>query len=413
MDNLWSSNHPRNFWHCQPDPAEKTWQQAIEESLPLLGLSVIQPDMASILALTLGEGRFGPDHWQLSFSKRLYYLLKPALPRAFTRLLRRVYRNSHGDGAAMNWPIERRYVAFTWNILARVLRESPGEELIFKSLWPEGRQFCLVLTHDVERKAGVEFVLRVADLEEKLGFRSSFNFVPKDYELDAALVNELRKRGFEVGIHGLKHDGRLFDSRPGFDRAATQINDYLRSLNAVGFRSPLTLRNPDWMQALDIEYDASFFDTDPFEPMPGGTMSIWPFFLGRFVELPYTLVQDYTLTDILREDTPRVWLEKVEFVRAHCGMALLNSHPDYLLDPSRLKVYSDFLQAMQGMEDCWKALPRDVASWWKDRANSNQLSKASLRDGHIRISPHDGAGAQSHWEQTVILDKAVPGVVRP
>ena len=31
------------------------------------------------------------------------------------------------------------------------------------------------------------------------------------------------------------------------------------------------------MQALEIEYDLSFFDTDPCEPIPGGTMSIWPF----------------------------------------------------------------------------------------------------------------------------------------
>ncbi len=140
-------------------------------------------------------------------------------------------------------------------------------------------------------------------------------------------------------------------------------------------------------------------------------MSIWPFFLGRFIELPYTLVQDYTLTDILREDTPRVWLEKVEFVRAHCGMALLNSHPDYLQAPSRLEIYSEFLQAMQGEEDCWKALPRDAAAWWKDRLSSEELSKASLRDGCIRISPHNDLGFPAHREQTVILDDAVPDPV--
>ena len=45
------------------------------------------------------------------------------------------------------------------------------------------------------------------------------------------------------------------------------------------------------MRHLEIEYDLSFFDTDPFEPIPGGTMSIWPFFIGHFVELPYTLAR--------------------------------------------------------------------------------------------------------------------------
>lgn len=413
MANLWSSNHPRNFWLCQPDPSDETWQTAMEESLPLLGLSVTPADMDSVLALTLGEGRFGPDHWRLGLSKRLYYLLKPALPRPLTRLLRRVYRPSQRDSAATNWPVEPRYVAFVWNILGRILRETPGQELSIKSLWPEGRQYSLVLTHDVERQEGLEFVLQLAALEEKLGFRSSFNFVPKDYTIDMAVVDELCQRGFEVGIHGLKHDGRLFDSRLGFDRGAVQINHYLRSLNAVGFRSPLTLRNPEWMQALDVDYDLSFFDTDPFEPMPGGTMSIWPFFLGRFVELPYTLVQDYTLTDILREDTPRLWLEKVEFVRAHYGMALLNSHPDYLRAPSRLEIYSDFLLAMQAKEDCWKALPRAVASWWNERPSSNEISKASLHDGCVHISPHGSSAPPADREQRVILDGAIPGGVRP
>ena len=72
------------------------------------------------------------------------------------------------------------------------------------------------------------------------------------------------------------------------------------------------------MQALEVEYDSSFFDTDPYEPMPGGTMSIWPFFLGHFVELPYTLVQDHTLSVILGERTPRLWLDKVDFIE-HLG----------------------------------------------------------------------------------------------
>lgn len=33
-------------------------------------------------------------------------------------------------------------------------------------------------------------------------------------------------------------------------------------------------RHPLWMQSLDIEYDLSFFDTDPYEPMAGGSMSM-------------------------------------------------------------------------------------------------------------------------------------------
>lgn len=235
-------------------------------------------------------------------------------------------------------------------------------------LWPNGHRFAFVLTHDVESAEGLGFIRTVADLEEELGFRSSFNFVPEDYSVDWSLIEELRQRGFEVGIHGLKHDGTLFNSRKNFERCASLINGYLRQFDAVGFRSPLTHRNPEWMQLLDIEYDLSFFDTDPFEPIPGGTMSLYPFFLGHFVELPYTLVQDYTLTDILKQRTPALWLEKTEFIREVKGMALLNSHPDYLKKPGHLEIYSAFLCAMCAQNDSWHALPRDVARWWKARA---------------------------------------------
>ena len=68
------------------------------------------------------------------------------------------------------------------------------------------------------------------------------------------------------------------------------------------------------MNAPEIEYDLSFFDTDPFEPLPGGTMSIWPFAIGRFLERHYALPQDFTLTALPGETTPRLWLEKVDFI---------------------------------------------------------------------------------------------------
>jgi hypothetical protein len=53
------------------------------------------------------------------------------------------------------------------------------------------------------------YVRVVADLEVVLGFRSKFNFIPESYQLDHRLVEEKRIRGFEISVHGLKHDGML------------------------------------------------------------------------------------------------------------------------------------------------------------------------------------------------------------
>ncbi len=237
--------------------------------------------------------------------------------------------------------------------------------------WPNGKHFALVITHDVEDVYGQDFVREVAGLEERYGFRSAFNFVPEGYPADRHLRQELEERGFEVGVHGLKHDGTLFSSRDKFNQQAVQINKYLKDWGAVGFRAPFTHRNPEWMQALDVEYDASFFDTDPFEPIPGGTMSIWPFLMGHFVELPYTLVQDHSLMITLGEQTPKLWLEKVNFLRRYCGMAMLISHPDYLRQANHLSIYELFLTELSGMGDYWHALPKEAARWWRQR---NQLT---------------------------------------
>src|SRR5260370_1252530 len=124
------------------------------------------------------------------------------------------------------------------------------------------------------------------------------------------------------------------------------------------------------MQTLDIEYDGSFCDRDRKEPITGGTMCIWPFQLGKFIELPYTLAQDYTVAEVLGESQPRLWLEKVEFIRAHGGMALLNAHPDYLRTPQTWRMYSDFLSAMATRADFHHALPRELARWWGGRENA-------------------------------------------
>jgi peptidoglycan/xylan/chitin deacetylase (PgdA/CDA1 family) len=367
---LYRANIPSRFWRVTaPEATAAQWDAAVREAATELPATARAggDDVESLLYHTLGEGQFGPDHWRLSPFKRLYYAIKPVLPRPLTRRLRQVYGKTTQASLALSWPIELRYARFQWDLIQRLVRLMGIPELRFIQFWPDGHAFAFVLTHDVETAEGQAYVRAVADLDARYGFRSSFNFVPERYALDYQLIDELRARGFEIGIHGLKHDGKLFTSRAAFLRKAERINRALKQLNAVGFRAELTHRHPEWMQALEIEYDASFFDTDAYEPIHGGTMSLWPFVLGRFVELPYTLAQDYTVTEVLQETTPRLWLEKVDVIRGYSGMALLNTHPDYLRSPRTWLVYEDLLRAMQGRSDYWHALPREVARWWRAR----------------------------------------------
>jgi peptidoglycan/xylan/chitin deacetylase (PgdA/CDA1 family) len=371
MTNLWQSNTPQQFWSLENPLPDELWYQAISQALPILGLQVSADDVPGLLQATLGEGQFGDEHWELGTAKRLYYLLKPMLPRALTQRIRRVYHKYIQKDSRLDWPVEDRYVRFLWETMRQVLCASGSEEVRIRQFWPDQRQFAFALTHDIETDAGQKYVRAIVEVEEQYGFRSSFNFVPERYPVDQALIGELRERGFEVGIHGLYHDGKLFKSKSTFMQRAQRINAHLDAYSASGFRAPLTHRHPEWMQALQVEYDMSFFDTDPYEPIPGGTMSIWPFMLGHFVELPYTLIQDSTLIR-KRRITPQIWLDKVAFLKQYNGLALVNAHPDYVSCEEAMQMYTEFLDHMHQMRDqYWHELPQNIARWWRRRLQAD------------------------------------------
>ncbi len=382
--NLWSTNTPAQFWQCRLDIAPDVWQQAAQNAKPVLGLPQDWADLDTMLALVLGEGQFGPDHWRLKTSRRVYYRLKPLIPRPVVKALRQFLSGTDQQASQLQWPIEPRFARFQWELIRQLLLLLDRETVPFVNFWPQKKRFAFVITHDVETAVGRDHVRTVADWVEAHGFRSMFNFVPERYEQDDALIDELHTRGFEVGVHGLRHDGYLFSSYQTFTERAARINEYLKRFKAAGFRSPSTLRHPEWMQELDIEYDLSFFDTDPYEPIAGGTMALWPFMIGRFVELPYTLAQDYTLATVLKHTTPQLWLDKVDFIQQYHGMALINVHPDYLLDDNTQQLFIAFLETMRQRNDYWHALPGDVARWWKQRtqAANDEFATANLAQIH-------------------------------
>jgi hypothetical protein len=386
--NLWSANTPALFWQCDGEIDQADWEEGARRAAELC-LPFNYQDCDGLLADTLGEAQFGSKHWELSIAKKGYYLIKGFIPSRLRRWLRQLLTSkTHPDGQ-LNWPVEDRYVKFQMETIRQLLLITGRDSIQFTNFWPFPSEFALVLTHDIETGYGQSFIQAVADLEESLGFRSSFNFCADEYPIDLHIVQNLTKRGFEVGLHGLKHDQKLFSSYEFFMENTQRINTSLKNLGAVGFRSPSTHRQPEWMQALEMEYDLSFFDTDPWEPIPGGSMSIWPFAIGKFIELPYTLVQDNTLVNVLKQKTPQIWLEKVEFIQRYHGMVLINTHPDYLRDKTVWNVYADFLKELLEIGNYWHALPREVSRWWLLRSTRN-YSDALLKPWTREVKLHQG-----------------------
>ena len=304
----------------------------------------------------------------------LYYLLKPAVPRVLRLRFRAHIASRERLRTADVWPIN----------------EGATQHPDWWRGWPSYKEFAFVLTHDIEGRKGMERCRQLAALEMKLGFRSSFNFVPEgEYETSASLRSHLAGNGFEVGVHDLHHDGFLYRSRQGFSAAAMSINRYLEEWQAVGFRSAFMFHNLEWLGDLNVLYDASTFDTDPFEPQSDGANTIFPFPVTRpdgssYIELPYTLAQDSTLFLILGEQNTDIWKRKLDCVAKHGGMALMNVHPDYISfdnKPSRtefsVELYEEFLSyvAERFGDTAWFALPRDVAQFVKDSVEPTAASK--------------------------------------
>jgi hypothetical protein len=293
--------------------------------------------------------------------RTVYYELKPVLPRRLRLALRRVRATWLRRRCADVWPINQ--------AAGRAPRGWPG--------WPYGADFAFVLTHDVEEARGLARCRAMAEFEMALGFRSAFNFVPEgDYDTPKALRTFLRAHGFEVGVHDLHHDGRLYRNQSRFQRSAEEINRYLSEWDAEGFRSAFMLHDLEWLKALNVGYDASTFDTDPFEPQPDGVNTIFPFTVARddgteYVELPCTLAQDSTLFIVLEETSVDIWKRKLDWIASRGGMALMNVHPDYIsfddADPAEYSSahYREFLDYLRTRyaNRYWQALPGEIAHY--------------------------------------------------
>jgi peptidoglycan/xylan/chitin deacetylase (PgdA/CDA1 family) len=329
----------------------------------------------------------------------LYYRIKPLIPRsaqiAARRARARRMRRRHTVGGEFpRWPVEPILVKRMEAHLRDRLQSTGADRVPFIGLWPAGCRFAVILTHDVEGPVGLANVRRVLDVERRHGMVSSWNLVGDDYPIDRATVAEIAAAGGEIGLHGLSHDGRLFESRASFTRQLPGIRDRVRAWGVAGFRSPSTRRDADWMKELDVDYDSSFPDTDPFEPQTGGCCSILPYFLGRVVELPITLVQDHTLFELLREPDISIWRDKATWVAAHSGLVTVLVHPDYMLTDERLARYDELLGFLAGLEGGWHALPRDVARWWRRRATlEDALDRGEEIDGEALAA----AGASVAW----------------
>jgi peptidoglycan/xylan/chitin deacetylase (PgdA/CDA1 family) len=359
-------NDAFSFWKL-PENYRALLEQSSETSEPLI-------------RRYLFEEYLSPHKRMPSSSVMTYYRVKRFIPLSMRHWINYAAVHARLRDAFPNWPCETALLDLWHHWLRESLDAIGQQDPWHVAFWPNGKRCCIALTHDVESPSGFARMERMADLEERYGFKSSWNLPLAQYPIDWKALERLRARGFELGAHGLAHDGRMFRSRHDFEVCKLLVERLAGEHDLRGFRGPSTLRNAEWIGTMAFEYDSTFSDTDPYEPQPGGTCSLFPFFLSEMVELPYTLPQDHTLIHLVRRSPLSTWVTKAHWIQSLGGMILVLTHPDYSGDDQHISNYEELLKVLSDF-DAWRALPYEVAQWWRDRARL----KLTLRDGKPSI----------------------------
>jgi hypothetical protein len=327
----------------------------------------------------------GQSHLTNSPVGRAYYFVRPLLPVGLRRHLQKARLNTWRQLKFPHWPVDRTVDHAMADLLMLSRRAHGIDKIPFIWFWPEGAAGAAVVTHDVETPFGRDSSATLMDIDDSWGIKGSFQVVPeKRYEVTPSYIDSIWNRGFEVAVHDLNHDGHLFSDRKTFLQRAAKINAYRKPFHAEGFRAAVLYRNQEWYDALDFSYDTSVPNVAHLDPQRGGCCTVMPYFVGKLVELPVTVIQDYSLFHILNDYSINLWKQQIERILESHGLINVIIHPDYSVSSRERTVFEALLSHLAKLRDergVWTALPKDIARWWRQRS---EMKLVEDKDG-LRI----------------------------
>jgi hypothetical protein len=334
--------------------------------------------------------------------RQLYYLLRPLLPVRLRRPLQARWLRGWQDRPFPRWPVDTSVDRLFTELMRLKLQTSGQRHIPFIWFWPDGKQACAVMTHDVETAAGLEFAEELMNINDRHDIKSSFQLIPgARYVVTEDTVQKIRNRGFDVNVHDWKHDGHLFDDADEFRRAAEEINRHAVRFGSKGFRSGALYRNQEWYGALRFRYDMSVPNCAHLDPQRGGCCTVMPYFVDDVLEIPVTATQDYSLFHVLKTYDQTLWREQIaQIARVH-GLISFIVHPDYLDQPAAVRAYEsllDHLGELRTSEELWIARPDEVDDWWRARhgmrleetAEGWKISGEGAARAHIAFASLEG-----------------------
>ena len=315
-----------------------------------------------------------------------YYSLRPLFPVPFRRQIQRVYLRGWDNRPFPHWPVDTTVEDILESCLTMGMKAQGITEVPFIWFWPEGKSACALMTHDVETTLGRDFSGQLMDINDEYNVKASFQVVPeKRYPVPESYLSSIRDRGFEVAVQDLNHDGHLYSRRDEFVRRAELIRKYRRDFGATGFRAAILYRNLDWLQELDFSYDMSVPNVAHLDPQSGGCCTLFPYFIGKTLEIPVTTTQDYSLFHIIGDYTLDLWKKQTSMILGKHGVMNFIVHPDYIVDEKPQQTYRDLLthlSELRSEQNLWIPLPYEVDEWWRARAQMQIVDEG----GTLRVA---------------------------
>ena len=308
----------------------------------------------------------------------LYYAVRPLLPVAVRSHLQRLYLGDWSKIVFPNWPVDHTVDTIVRSTMQLLLRAQKVDRIPFIWFWPDGASAAVAMTHDVETTAGREFCASLMTLNESFGVNASFKIVPEErYGVTDNFLDSIRRRGFEVNVQDLNHDGRLYNHRDEFARRVAKINKYGQRFAATGFRSAILYRRQEWYSDLDFSYDMSVPSSAHLEPQRGGCCTVMPYFVGKLLEIPVTTTQDYSLFNYLRSFSIDLWKQQTDLILEQNGLMSFIVHPDYIMKDRENRIYQQLLAHLAWLRDqkgAWISAPGEIDRWWRQRSKMELVS---------------------------------------
>ncbi|PYX05706.1 MAG: hypothetical protein DMG88_20635 [Acidobacteria bacterium] len=319
--------------------------------------------------LYLGEHTSGSV---LKALTKAYYLIRPLLPVGVRKHIQKWRLRGWDQLPFPHWPVDRTVDQIFEQVMLLSLRSQPVDRIPFIWFWPDGASSCAIMTHDVETAIGRDSCAQLMDMDDAFAIKAAFEIVPEQrYEVTPDYLECIRRRGFEIVVHDLNHDGRLFSKRDQFLERASSINGYKEQFGALGFRAAVLYRKQSWFNALNFDYDMSVPNVAHLDPQRGGCCTVMPYFVGKILELPVTTTQDYTLFHILNDYSIKLWKKQMDLIMEKHGLMSFIVHPDYIGGHREREVYEALLKHLAHLREeraVWITTPGEVNRWWRQRA---------------------------------------------